>query len=482
MRTESRCLGKACFRRIDEASWLGTGLTNSGIGEQLAEMDGKILILEDDQAFAEMLVENLEANDLKAEVSLDPSRAIDRVREENFDILVSDYLMPKLEGTAFIRKIREFNHSIPVIMISAYMGDAEIRQAAKVGVTRILKKPFQVSELILELEKVLGEKKSLANGETRKRRSGSSDVTYPEPLQHLSAESHESRRWVQSLWEAFESKEPIFVAGDRGFEVDPIVSELAQWQDPDGGKIAFDFDAAELLGSKARSLLARFSGKDRYSRVVIGRGLDQLDRSQQRMLSELLVRRDSYLRQDGELTILFPVNSERLSLAEMSMDEKLLEMVFSNLVRVPPLRGRFREIFHYMRHSLSDGKTPDLNFSPDAAALMLRYDWPGNFYELIEVRNRLAKRWGGGELSVEQVRSAMEKRLTSPLDELPESALSEVLRERQNEVLENLMQAERKSPVEVLRSVGCPETTPARQFPSGQELLYPGLLDSVDEA
>ena len=135
-----------------------------------------------------------------------------------------------------------------------------------------------------------------------------------------------------------------------------------------------------------------------------------------------------------------------------------------------------------MRHSLSDGKTPDLNFSPDAAALMLRYDWPGNFYELIEVRNRLAKRWGGGELSVEQVRSAMEKRLTSPLDELPESALSEVLRERQNEVLENLMQAERKSPVEVLRSVGCPETTPARQFPSGQELLYPGLLDSVDEA
>lgn len=444
-------------------------------------MDAKILILEDDQAFAEMLVETLEANDLVAEVSLDPTEAIDRVREGDFDILVSDYLMPKLEGTAFIRRVREFNKTIPVVMISAYMGEVEMRQAAQVGVTRILKKPFEMAELIGEVRALLQEGQGDSSSGAERGSRANAEMDYPQPLRFLRAGTLESRRWVQNLWEAFATGSPIFISGDRGFEVDPLVAEVAGWNDSEGGVVSFDFEASELLSSKARSIITRFAGKEPYSRVIVGKGLDELDRSQQRMLNELLGREDSYLRQGGKITFIFPVDSERLSLAEMSMDEGLLETIFGNLVRVPTLQGRYRDIASYLIGPLADPEAPVLNLSPEAVAFLLRYDWPGNYDELVEVRYRLGKRWKSSALSEEHVRSALEKRLTEPLETVPAPSLQEVLRARQNEVLDGILQSEKKTPGEVLRSVGCSsDVVPASQFPAEQDLLFPELLDTVD--
>jgi len=444
-------------------------------------MSATILILEDDSAFAEMLSETLEANDFVPVVSLDPTEAIEKVRSEKFDLLVSDYLMPKLEGTGFIRKVREFNGSIPVIMISAFMGVAEMQQAAQVGVTRVLKKPFEMGELIDEIKVLLQSGSALADAHASAGPVGGGAVTYPQPLKFLRADTLEGRRWVQSLWEANGSGGPIFVCGDRGFELDPMAAEVAGWNDPDGGTVVFDFEAAELLGGAARSVITRFAGKDRYSNVVVARGLDLLDRSQQRMLAGLLEREDSYLRQGGRMTYLFPVAADRLSLAEMSMDERLLETVMGNLVRVPGLRGRFADIASYLTGPLADSSSPVLHLLPEAAAFLLRYDWPGNYEELIELRIRLAKRWGEHELGLEQVRSALEKRLTRPLDEIPDPSLEEVLRVRQNEILEGIRQSERKNPAQILQMVGAPEgTEPTRTFPHGQDLLFRDLLEAVD--
>ncbi len=444
-------------------------------------MKPEILILEDDQAFAEMLVETLKANDLGAEVSLDPEQAIERVREGKFDLLVTDYLMPKLEGTTFIRRVREFNQSIPVVMISAYMGGAEIRQALQAGVTRVLKKPFSMAELMREIRGLLDQNPLLASSETRSALSTELSPDYPQPLRFLRAGTPESRQWVQLLWEASQKRGAIFVCGERGWEMDPMAAELAGWNDSDGGTVSFDFDAKDLLGNHARAVINRFAGKDRYSRVLIGRGIDKLDRGQQRTLAELLSREDSYLRQGGSLTPVFPTDGEQLAVAEIVMEENLLEQVFGNLVRVPPLRGRYRDIASYLTGPLPDPTAQGLRLSPEAAAFLLRYDWPGNYEELLEVRYRLAKRWKGAILTGEHVRSALEKGLTEPLEDFPDPSLAEVLRTRQNELLVEVFRADRKTPDEVLRLLGCPPSAkPATRFPAGQEFLFPALTESVD--
>jgi|GEM_PF-826387 len=444
-------------------------------------MDGKILILEDDEAYAEMLVDTLDANDIPAEFSLDPLEAIERVREGEFSILVSDYLMPKLEGTAFIRRVREFNQTVPVIMISAYMGEAELKQAAEAGVTRILSKPFEISELIGEIRKLTNEDQAPLSKKTGKGVTSDFNHSYPEPLRFIQAGTLEGQESVQNLWEAYETGNPVFISGDRGFELDPIAAELATWNDAQGGTIAFDFRAADLLSGHTRSLINRFAGNGEYSKVVIGRDIDSLDRSQQRMLTGIISRDSSFLRQGGKVTFVFPIETDRLSLAELSMDEDLLEKVFGNLVRVTPLKSRYRDIASYLQIRSAVQKLPELNLSPEAVVFLLRYDWPGNYEQLIELRHRMGKQGVDRLISAEEVRAALEKRGREPIDMVPDPSLAEVLRARQNEILGRMLQAQRKEPKEVLEIVGCPDDAPALNFPSDQELLFPALLDAIAE-
>lgn len=439
-------------------------------------MEKRILILEDDQAFAEMLVESLEANGIAAEISLDPGDALERVRSGEFDLLVTDYLMPKLEGTVFIRQVRGFDEAIPVIMISAYMGGAEMRQAAEVGVTRVLRKPFKVDELIAEIRQLF-DAGSLPSVTVRPKHRSGGEFTFPEPLRFLRADARASKRWIQDLWEASRSEKPIFLVGEKGFELDPVVSELAVWTDPEGGAVSFDFQASELLTSLARSLVARYAGKDSYSRVVVGRGLDEMERSQQKVLKQMFDRSDSYLRQGDGVTFVFPLPADRLAVAEMSMDEELLEMVLGNLVRVPPLRERHRDIAAYLAPDGGGQMGPA--FSPEAAAFLLRYNWPENFDQLMKLRRRLAAGRSGAPWSEAEVRAALEKRLTEPLDAGIDFSLAAVLRSSQRGFLESLARSVKGPPAEILRRAGCPDAAPASDFPSGQGLLHPGLLDAA---
>lgn len=438
-------------------------------------MDGKILILEDDQPFAEMLVETLDANDFAAEVSLDPGEALDRVRSGGYDLLVSDYLMPKLEGTAFIRQVREFNEAIPVLMISAYMGEAEMRQASEAGVSRVLRKPFEMKDLIGEIRQLLADRGATnAHGARADAESGGG---FSGKLNHLPPVTGDSRDFVEGLWAAYRSGAPVFLTGEKGMEIDPIAAEVAGWVDPSGGTVCFDFQAAELLSPNVRLLLSRFAGKDNYARVVIGRDLDRLDRSEQKVLREALGRSDSFLRQGGQLVFLFPLDAGRLSIAEMSMDEGLLAMLFGNLVKVPPLRGRYRDIACYLRAPLDGVAPPALDAG--AVAFLLRYDWPGNHGQLTELMRRLAMtRPEGAPIDAEAVRAGLEKRLVVPLEESGDPGLPAVLRERQREFLRGLSLSEKTSPERVLEAAGCVGVEPARDFPEGQEILYPDLLDA----
>lgn len=437
-------------------------------------MDGKILILEDDQPFAEMLAETLDANDFPAEISLDPQDALQRVREEDFSLLVSDYLMPKLEGTAFIRQVREFDKSIPVLMISAYMGEAEMKQASEAGVSRVLRKPFEMKDLMDEIRQLLEEVRPA--GEDRSTGgSAKMETDFPQPLRFLPPVSGDSSEFLQRLWEGFVGGGPLFLTGERGFEVDLIAAELSVWGDAEGGTISFDFDVEDLLSQKVRPLLSRFAGKDRYSRVVIGRNIDQLDRSEQSVLRQALERADSFLRMGGKLNFVFPIEEQRLSLAEMSMDEGLLEMIFGNLVRVPPLKGRYRDIAHYLKRFAESAEGPRLDRG--AVSYLLRYEWPGNYFQLREFCNRLVSCPPAKDADAGFVRSTLEKRLDYPLEETGEPGLRAVLRERQTEFLRTLSKSRRVLPEKVLKEAGCIGVEPVEDFPDGQDLLFPELLE-----
>jgi len=224
-----------------------------------------------------------------------------------------------------------------------------------------------------------------------------------------------------------------------------------------------------------RSLLSRFSGTDPYSTIVIGREVDRLDRSEQSVLRQALERSDSFLQKGGKLTFVFPIEERRLSLAEMSMDEGLLEMIFANLVWVPALSGRYRDIAWYLAQFVDSSSVP--RFDSEAVSFLLRYSWPGNLAQLKEFCGRVSAQPSEKAIKVDRVRSALEKRLDYPLDESVEPGLREVLRDRQSEFLQSLSKGKGAIPEKVLEEAGCVGLEPADDFPDGQDLVFPELLE-----
>jgi len=197
------------------------------------------------------------------------------------------------------------------------------------------------------------------------------------------------------------------------------------------------------------------------------------------MLYDLLDREDSYLRRASQVTFVFAVDADRLALAELSMDESLTRTIFQSLVRVPPLGGRYSDIGFYLKSQGRNNAASGLSLTPEGAANLLRYEWPGNYAELIEIHARLTKRWGDSEITGEKVRVALEKRRVEPLDELPTPDLSSVLGECQMRILEAASAGKRKNPESVLKVLGCPDgVTPSSRFPQGQELIYPELIEA----
>jgi len=113
----------------------------------MARRSLKLLIVDDDTDLLELLGMLLAMEG--AEVALAESyyKALDRLEENNFDLVVADWRMPKMHGLYLLEMIKDMKPEMPVIIMTAYLSD-EIRiEAKKRGVDLLLEKPFEYKDL-----------------------------------------------------------------------------------------------------------------------------------------------------------------------------------------------------------------------------------------------------------------------------------------------------------------------------------------------
>ncbi len=108
---------------------------------------GRVLIIDDNEEFAENIQEILEDEDLHADVANDGPSGLTRLAEAEFDLVITDMRMPGMNGLEVIRFIKEKWPGLPVIVISAYARDELLEQAEKEGALGILSKPLDMAYL-----------------------------------------------------------------------------------------------------------------------------------------------------------------------------------------------------------------------------------------------------------------------------------------------------------------------------------------------
>lgn len=111
----------------------------------------KILVVEDEPALSEQIVQGLEQTGWVAEISTDGIDALYRATSEPWDAIVLDLGLPKLDGLTVLKGIRDENVSCPVVILSARNELTQRVEGLNAGADDYLTKPFQMVELIARL-------------------------------------------------------------------------------------------------------------------------------------------------------------------------------------------------------------------------------------------------------------------------------------------------------------------------------------------
>jgi CheY-like chemotaxis protein len=127
-------------------------------------MDNKdivVLVVDDEADFRQLMTFWLESKGYSVISADNGENAVNQIRDKNPDIVFMDLRMPIMDGLEAIKKTREFNKDIPIIVISAYVDDAKLKEAITYGTSGVFYKGKDFEEGLSLLEVALRTHKKL---------------------------------------------------------------------------------------------------------------------------------------------------------------------------------------------------------------------------------------------------------------------------------------------------------------------------------
>ena len=115
----------------------------------------RILVVEDDEKLNQIICAYLTQNDYQAKGCLNPIEAYDLLFAENYDLIISDIMRPKVDGFDFAKQIREKDPAIPILFVTALDDLSAKRKGFSAGVDDYMVKPIDMDELVLRVGALL---------------------------------------------------------------------------------------------------------------------------------------------------------------------------------------------------------------------------------------------------------------------------------------------------------------------------------------
>ncbi|MGH7857561.1 MAG: sigma-54-dependent transcriptional regulator, partial [Candidatus Binatia bacterium] len=112
-----------------------------------------VLVLDDEESYRHMLSEMLRREGYEVTTADDVDRALELLKKDSFDVVLSDVRMPKRDGWEFLTAVREKRESAVVIMMSAYGDKDTALNVMKRGAYDYISKPFTTDDILLTLRK-----------------------------------------------------------------------------------------------------------------------------------------------------------------------------------------------------------------------------------------------------------------------------------------------------------------------------------------
>ena len=122
-----------------------------------------ILVVDDEENAREGLSKILSKEGYSVDMASNGKEAIETLRRQSFDLVITDMKMPLMDGFEVLREIKKMNENIGVIMITAYGEVESYLEAMNMGAFEYINKPVRVNELKRVISKVLEERHKKAS-------------------------------------------------------------------------------------------------------------------------------------------------------------------------------------------------------------------------------------------------------------------------------------------------------------------------------
>lgn len=140
----------------------------------LPQANGKVLVVDDDDSVRSVVKTYLEYQKLTVKAASDGIEALERLKEESFDVVITDILMPKMDGLTLAGEIRHIQHDVEIIIMTGYASVNSAVESIKIDVFDYIIKPFQNMQSLyntvqraIEHKRLIHERKALVDNLTR---------------------------------------------------------------------------------------------------------------------------------------------------------------------------------------------------------------------------------------------------------------------------------------------------------------------------
>jgi len=362
--------------------------------------NAKILVVDDELIVCESCKRILEEEDYEVEMALGGREALEKMRANSFDVVITDLKMPEIDGMEILKILRAEYPDTIVIMITGFSTVETAVEAMKIGAFDYIPKPFTPDEVSIVVKKAI-EKKSLMMENIYLRR----ELQGKYGFENIIGKSKKMQEIYRIISKVSLTDSTVLIYGGSGTGKELIARAIhfnssrreKQFVPVDCAVLSENLLESELFGHVRGSFTGAVTTKPGLFEVADGGTvfLDEVGNISLAIQAKLL-----RVLQEREFTPVGGTKAKRIDIRLIAATNKDLEKMIKeetfredlyyrlNIVPIvlPPLRERQEDIpllaMHFLKKYAEEmGKTIK-GFTPEAMEKLMKYPWPGNVREL----------------------------------------------------------------------------------------------------
>jgi len=380
----------------------------------------KILIVDDELSIVEVLKTLLSRDGHTISTASDGADALKLLKEQVFDLLITDIRLPGMDGISLLKNARELQSHLAVIVMTAYAKVDNAVEAMKNGAFDYVTKPFKFDELLLTVQRALSYEQALAENEVLK-----SSLAAQMHFSCLVGDSEPMLRVYRLVEKVARTNSTVLVTGESGTGKE-LVARAVHYASPRIKRPFITINCTAMPESLLESELfgyvkGAFTGANANKKGLFETAeggsifLDEIGSIPMSMQMKLLrVLQEKEVRRVGS-TEDIKIDVRVIAATNENLEEKIQlkefrEDLYYRLSVIPitlaPLRERKDDITQLVAHFLylfHKENNSEVEIASKVLSAFMNYDWPGNVRELENLVKRLATLCDGDRITIEDV-------------------------------------------------------------------------------